>query len=208
MLTSYEGKFDCVLLFGPPGSGKGTVGKSLAQAGGHFHLSSGDIFRGLSSETKLGKLVADFSSKGLLVPDDVTLEVWHHYVMGMIETNRYFPEEQLLLSDGLPRTVQQAELLDAFATVKGVIVLDVEDRDLLIQRLKARAVKQKRMDDADEAVLKRRLEVYDAQTAALLKHYPKELLVRIRADQRPLEVLRDILNEMSGLLSEKFHLSA
>ena len=99
-----------VLIFGPPGSGKGTLGKFLSSAGNHFHLSSGDIFRGLSPESPAGQLYHTYASKGLLLPDELTIEIWRHFVDGLIATNRYFPASQLLLLDGIPRTIRQADL--------------------------------------------------------------------------------------------------
>src|ERR1700722_12603237 len=104
--------FRAVLLFGPPGSGKGTLGKFLSSAGNHFHLSSGDIFRGLSPESPAGKLYHSYAGKGLLLPDEETIQIWHHYVHGLIATNRSFPAQQLLLLDGIPRTRRQVELLE------------------------------------------------------------------------------------------------
>ena len=74
--------FRAILIFGPPGSGKGTLGKFLSTAGNHYHLSSGDIFRGLSPESPAGKLFHTYASKGHLVPDEVTIQIWRHYVGG------------------------------------------------------------------------------------------------------------------------------
>ncbi len=102
LIPQYNELFRSVLIFGPPGSGKGTLGKFLSSAGNHFHLSSGDIFRGLSPESPAGKLYHHYAGKGLLLPDEVTIQIWHHYVNGLIATNRYFPSQQLLLLDGIP----------------------------------------------------------------------------------------------------------
>src|SRR3990167_1765416 len=113
--------FRAILIFGPPGSGKGTLGKFLSSAGNHSHLSSGDIFRGLSPESPAGKLYHSYASKGLLLPDEVTIDIWHHYVHGLIATNRYFPDEQLLLLDGIPRTLRQADLLSRYVEVTRII---------------------------------------------------------------------------------------
>ena len=106
LITQYNEPLRSILIFGPPGSGKGTLGKSLSSAGNHFHLSSGDIFRGLSPESPAGKVYHNYAGKGLLLPDDTTIQIWHHYVHGLIATNRYFPEQQLLLLDGIPRTLR------------------------------------------------------------------------------------------------------
>jgi len=193
--------FRSILIFGPPGSGKGTLGKFLSTAGNHFHLSSGDIFRGLSPESPAGKLFHTYAGKGHLVPDEVTIEIWKHYVGGLIATNRYFPHEQFLLLDGVPRTVRQAEILDQYIKVMKIIVLTMDNTEGLIKRMQRRAIIERRMDDADEKVLRTRMQVYEKETLTLLKHYPSELIVEFNADQRPLEVLRDVLIEMSYFLS-------
>lgn len=201
ILPQLEEKFQSVLIFGPPGAGKGTMGKFLSSAGNHFHLSSGDVFRGLSPESPAGRLYHSYAGKGQLLPDDATIEIWHHYVMGLIATNRYFPKEQLLLLDGIPRTVKQAEILDRYIDVNKIILLEAEKPDLLIQRIQRRALIEKRQDDRDADVLKKRMEVYEKETFPVLQHYPKELIVRFKAEQRPLEVLRDILVSLCDTLS-------
>lgn len=193
--------FRSILIFGPPGSGKGTLGKFLSSAGNHFHLSSGDIFRGLAPESPAGKLYHTYAGKGLLLPDEVTLQIWHHFVHGLIATNRYFPSQQLLLLDGIPRTVRQAELLDRYVKIEQIIVLDMENKQELIKRIQRRALIEKRTDDRDPKVLQTRMEVYEKDTLQLLKHYPKNLITHFNADQKPLQVLRDVLVGLSDTLS-------
>ena len=192
--------FSSILIFGPPGSGKGTQGKFLSSAGNHFHLSSGDVFRGLSLESPAGKLYHQFAGKGLLVPDEVTIQIWHHFVLGLIATNRYFPSQQLLLLDGVPRTEAQVELISKYIDVKKIIVLRMSSKKKLIERLQRRALIEKRLDDMDEKVLLKRMEVYEKDTEAVIKHYSKNLITTFDADQKPLEVLRDILTKLSRVL--------
>ncbi len=201
MIPHHAEKFQSVLIFGPPGSGKGTQGKFLSSAGNHFHLSSGDVFRGLSPESPAGKLYHSYAGKGMLLPDAMTIEIWHHYVMGLIATNQYFPKEQLLLLDGIPRTVKQAEILERCINVKKIILLESRNTTVLIQRLKRRSLVEKRQDDCDEAVLKRRMEIYENETFPILKHYDEKLISRFNGEQRPLEVLRDILIALCDFLS-------
>ncbi|MGE0199116.1 MAG: adenylate kinase family protein [Simkaniaceae bacterium] len=201
IIPQVEEKFQSVLIFGAPGSGKGTQGKFLSSAGNHYHLSSGDVFRGLSPESPAGKLYHKYAGKGQLLPDDVTIEIWHHYVMGLIATNKYFPNEQLLLLDGIPRTVKQAEILERYIEVKKIILLEIHNKDILVQRLKRRALIEKRHDDNDEGILRKRMEIYEKETFPVLAYYPDTLIARFNADQRPLEVLRDILISLSDLLS-------
>ncbi len=193
-------KYRSVLIFGPPGAGKGTLGKFLSSAGNHFHLSSGDIFRGLSPDSPAGKIYHSYAGKGHLVPDDVTIGIWHHYVEGLIATNRYFPDKQLLLLDGIPRTVPQTQLLDPYIDLVHIIVLETPNTAELLKRMKRRGLIEKRMDDADDTVLETRIKVYQETTRHILDHYPASKISRFNADQRPLKVLSDVLVELNKTL--------
>ncbi|NGX45562.1 MAG: adenylate kinase [Chlamydiae bacterium] len=200
LIPKMEEPFRSVLLFGPPGSGKGTQGRFLSSAGNHYHLSSGDIFRGLSPESPAGKLFHRYAGEGKLLPDEVTVMIWHHYVQGLIATNSYFPHEQLLLLDGVPRTLRQAELLAPHLDIVGIISLEMPSIEGLVARLKRRALIEGRHDDVDEQVVHNRMQVYQNETVKLLDFYPKVKIFSFNADQPPLGVLRDILGKLSQLL--------
>jgi adenylate kinase len=202
ILPAYSQPFRSVLIFGPPGSGKGTLGKFLSSAGNHFHLSSGDIFRGLSPESPAGQLFHNYAGRGLLLPDEVTIQIWHHYAHGLIATNRYFPSQQLLLLDGIPRTIRQADLLQNYIFIERIIVLEVTQTEELIKRIQRRALIEKRTDDLDTEVLRTRMDVYQKDTSKVLKHYPEKLISRFNGNQKPLEVLRDVLVGLSALLGK------
>lgn len=202
ILPTYPYPLSAMLIFGPPGSGKGTLGKFLSSAGNHFHLSSGDIFRGLSPESPAGQIYHQYAGKGLLLPDELTIEIWRHYVQGLIATNRYFPNQQLLLLDGIPRTIKQADLLQKYIKIEQIIVLEVKDTEELIKRIQRRALIEKRMDDLDTQVLKTRMDVYEKDTIKLLNHYPQNLISTFNGAQKPLAVIRDILLNLSDLLSK------
>lgn len=193
--------FRCILVFGPPGAGKGTLGRFLSSAGNHYHLSSGDIFRGLAPESAAGKIFHNYAGKGQLVPDEVTVKIWHHFVNGLVATNCYFPHEQFLLLDGVPRTKRQGELLSSYIEVIHIIVLDVEKEEELVRRLKRRALIERRLDDFHEEVLRERMQVYKNQTLELLNIYPQKLISHFNADQPPLDVLRDVLVKLSYVLT-------
>jgi len=200
LITPYRGKFATLLLFGPPGSGKGTIGKSLSSLFNHVHISSGDIFRSLAPESPAGQLFQTYASKGHLLPDEATVAIWHAYVEGLIATNRYFPSKQLLMLDGIPRTPAQAELMDHYLDLAKLVLLEMPNTNRLIERLKKRALIEKRFDDAEETVLRTLMEVYQKDTAKLLHHYPKDKIVKIDADQKPAAVLRDVLSALENLL--------
>ncbi len=201
VIPTVDSPLRSILLFGPPGSGKGTVGRMLAAAGNHVHLSSGDIFRGLAPQSPAGQLFHTYASKGHLLPDEATIAIWHHYVMGLVATNRYFPHDQLLFLDGIPRTLAQAQMLDRYIDVIQVAVLDMPSTEGLIKRLQKRALSERRLDDADEKVLRTRLEVYEKDTATLLQHYPASKILHFNADQKPLAVLRDLLVGLCPIIS-------
>ncbi|MCH9631773.1 MAG: adenylate kinase [Chlamydiae bacterium] len=200
IIPPIEGKFDAILLFGPPGAGKGTLGKFLSSVGSHFHLSSGDIFRGLPIDSPAGKIFHQYALKGNLVPDEVTIEIWHYFVSGLIATNRYYPNEQLLLLDGIPRTLEQAKLLEPYVNVKKIIALDVKDHESLFKRLQKRALVERRQDDLSRNVFETRMNVYLKETAEVLKYYPDSKITHFNGDLKPLEVLRDVLKELTDLM--------
>ena len=201
LIHPYEGKFSTILLFGPPGAGKGTLGKFLSSAGTQYHLSSGDIFRSLPAHSPAGKLFYSFASKGLLIPDEATIEIWKYYVLGLIATNSYYPEGQDLLLDGIPRTREQAKMMGNFINVRHIIVLEISNTKELIKRMQNRARLEGRIDDVDIGVLQKRLEVYEEQIQAVLEYYPRHLISFVDGSQKPLEVLRDVLVRLSHLLS-------
>ncbi len=203
LIGSYQGKFSSILLFGPPGAGKGTLGKFLASAKTQYHLSSGDVFRNLPSYSSAGKFYYSYASKGLLLPDNETIEIWQYYVQGLIATNAYYPESQDLLLDGIPRTLKQAEMLQEFISVRHIIVLEVSDTDKLLARMQERARRDRRMEDIDSGVLSTRLGVYEKEIGNLLSFYPTHLISRVDAEQKPLEVLRDVLVRLSHVLSRR-----
>jgi adenylate kinase len=183
------------LIFGAPGSGKGTVGAKLAAvATGIKHLSTGDIFRGLSPASENGKLFASYANAGKLVPDEVTIQIFSRYVGGLIDTNKFDPAKEAFLLDGIPRTVAQAKLIKSVVNVKHIFVLDIADYSVIIERLLKRAAIEGRKDDAEESVVQARIKEYETKTAAVLEAYDSSLITRINGSLTPDEVFRDILS--------------
>lgn len=190
-----------VLLFGGPGSGKGTQGAVLGQMPNLVHLAMGDIFRALELETEIGQEFLSYSTTGRLVPDELTIRVFRQHVESKVEAGQIDPDYHTLILDGIPRTTPQVGLLRGFVDVKRVIYLVVDDRDALISRLMGRAKKSNRPDDADRSVIQNRIEVYERQTQPVLDEFAGKLVARVNGDQPPLAVLRDVAEALLGSVS-------
>jgi adenylate kinase len=158
-----------IVLFGPPGAGKGTQSENLVARYGLVHLSTGDIFRrNIQQETDLGQLAKSYMDKGELVPDSVTIQ------MIEAEVNKY-TDPRGFIFDGFPRTVAQAEALESFlstmnASISCMLALEVEE-PVLVERLLSRGSMSGRADDADESIIRNRISVYQNQTAPVAEHY-------------------------------------
>ncbi|MDQ2799579.1 MAG: nucleoside monophosphate kinase [Armatimonadota bacterium] len=193
-------KFKTILLFGAPGSGKGTQGQILGSIPGLVHVACGEIFRDLRVGTPLGREFLDYSSRGALVPDGFTVQLWQEHIEGLVQLGRYDPESDILILDGIPRNVAQARLMDEYIDVRRLYYLDCEDKEKMYLRLKRRALHENRLDDASDATIQSRLYVYEAETAPVLRHYPPEKVCRVDTGRTPIEVLADILTDARKML--------
>jgi adenylate kinase len=192
-------RYDTFLLFGAPGSGKGTQGNILGTIPGLVHVACGEIFRNLRVGSPLGQAFLDYSSRGALVPDDFTVQLWHEHIEGMVRLGSYDPQSDILVLDGIPRSVAQARLMQPYVNVLRVYYLDCDDKEKMFLRLKRRAIHENRLDDASDAVIQNRLYVYEAETAPVLNHYPPKNIRHIDTGRTPIEVLADILADMKEL---------
>ncbi len=204
MATNADQRYRAVLLFGAPGTGKGTQGQMLAKIPGFYHLATGDIFRSLDKTTELGKIFASYSSTGSLVPDDITMKVWRAHVGKLVADEQYDPQTQLLLLDGMPRSVPQVEAINGVAEVLAVIHLVPDDIDAMVKRMQLRARDQGRADDAKEEVVRNRFTVYDAETHPVLDCYDKGLVHEVSAMGSPAMVLQRVLEVVSKIQFEVF----
>ncbi|MGD0087932.1 MAG: nucleoside monophosphate kinase [Verrucomicrobiota bacterium] len=190
-------KYRTILMFGAPGSGKGTHGKILGTVPGFFHCSCGEVFRNLNPETALGKIFVEYSSRGRLVPDQPTIELWQQYVHGLTATGRFNPKTGTLVLDGIPRNLHQAEMLADFLDVIAVFNMCSANFKNLVARLQRRALKDNRLDDASLEVIRARLKTYEAETRPVLNFYGANLVHRINTDGTPpqtfLKVLRRVV---------------
>ena len=196
-------KIKTILLFGAPGSGKGTQGKMLGTLPGFRHLACGDVFRSIDLNSELGKVFLQYSSKGELVPYDFTVKLWRDYIDKLIHTGSFRPESTVLVLDGIPRNVHQAKMLDQYIElVKLICLRAIHNRDEMVRRLKSRALKENRLDDANEKTIEHRMEVYDHESRPVLEYYPRRLRVDVDALQSPIEVAHDILSAILGRTQE------
>lgn len=161
-----------LILFGPPGSGKGTQAAKLVEKLGLTHISTGDLFRyELGNNTDLGKKARTFMDKGELVPDSVTI--------AMLENKMNLtPNPKGYILDGFPRTIAQAEALDEImkkreTEVTHLIALDVDDEEI-VKRLLERGKTSKRADDANEEVIRKRIVEYNNKTSPVYEFYSKQ----------------------------------
>lgn len=157
------------ILFGPPGSGKGTQSERLIATYGLKHVSTGDLLRSeIQHQTRLGLAAKEFMDRGELVPDEVMIGM----ISSLLETNR---EGRGFLFDGFPRTEAQAKALDALLSqhntaINMVLALEVSEEEL-VNRLLNRGLSSNRTDDRDEVVIKTRIAEYHKKTSAVADYY-------------------------------------
>ncbi|MFZ1706152.1 MAG: adenylate kinase [Saprospiraceae bacterium] len=158
-----------IILFGPPGSGKGTQAELLVKEYNILHISTGDLFRyEMGNNTPLGLKAKEYMAKGELVPDEVTIGM----LKNKVNDN---PDVPGIIFDGFPRTIAQAEALDAFlaekdAEVSCLVALDVSEEEL-VKRLLIRGKNSGRSDDNNEEIIRNRICVYNEETAQVYDYY-------------------------------------
>lgn len=187
-----------LILFGPPGSGKGTQSERIVEKFGLIHLSTGNLLRHeISTKTPLGMEAKNFMDKGQLVPDEV--------VIGMIDSSiENHPEAKGFLFDGFPRTIAQAEALDKLLSLKKtnickVLALEVTE-DELVKRLVKRGETSGRSDDTDESVIRKRFSVYKNETEPVASYYDQQgKLERLMGEG----TVDDIFNKISGCIHKE-----
>lgn len=199
MTKAFDIRRPAILILGAPGAGKGTQGKILGAIPRFFHCACGDIFRSLDTRTPIGQRFVEYSSRGELVPDELTVELWKTQLENWADSHVYKPDIDFLVLDGIPRNVAQAEIIEGFVEFHQVFHLTCPDRAELSRRMRKRALKENRIDDASEKVISQRIETYEAETRPLLEFYPKELVTVVDALRPPVEVLGDIIDRITHL---------
>ncbi len=189
-------RYRTILLFGAPGSGKGTIGKALGAIPGFVHVACGDVFRSLDLRSPVGRVFIEYSAKGLLVPDDTTIELWHQYIDALVATRRFAPDRDMLVLDGIPRNAGQAAIMDSYISVERIFHLVCSDENQMFDRLRRRALKENRLDDASDEVIRHRWRVYEQESTPILDHYAPEIIAPVDAIATPVKVLHDILGRL------------
>lgn len=192
-------KYRTLLLFGAPGAGKGTQGKILGTIPHFFHCACGDVFRNLTIDSELGRTFIEYSSRGQLVPDEATIRLWRDNIDGQTKLCRFIPERDTLVLDGIPRNINQAQMLKDTLDVRAIFKLTCAEKSKLIERLQRRALRDNRLDDANLEVIRERLETYESETKPVLDFFGPDLVHVIDATQTPVNVLRDILRVIAKI---------
>ncbi len=190
-----------LILFGPPGSGKGTQSEKLIKKYGLKHLSTGDLLRTeIANKTPLGLEAKSLMDKGQLVPDEV--------VIGMISSSlESHPEAKGFLFDGFPRTSAQAEALDRLLDLKNtginiMLAMQVSEEEL-VHRLLKRGITSGRSDDNNENVIRARIAEYHNKTAAVADYYKKfDKVVMVKGEGTVDEIFEGLCNEIDSVLQQ------
>lgn len=190
-----------LILFGPPGSGKGTQSEKLIAKYGLKHLSTGDLLRTeISQKTALGLEAKSIMDKGQLVPDEVVIGM----ISSALDTN---PGAKGFLFDGFPRTSAQAEALDKLLELKGtsiniMLAMQVSEEELVTRLLK-RGVTSGRSDDNNEAVIRARIAEYNNKTAAVADYYKKfDKVVNVKGEGGIEEIFEGLCKEIDAVTEQ------
>lgn len=197
-------RYRSILLFGPPGSGKGTQGKILGSVPGFFHLSVGDVFRSIDIGSPTGQEICKYTSNGQLVPDELTVKIWRKTLDAYVALTTYKPREDLLVLDGIPRNVAQTELVKDHIDILQVVNLSCDSEEEMIHRMRRRAIRENRADDANEDVIRARFDVFREISKPVLECYPEEIISTVEAKGSPAEVLRKILTAVIPVQNKHF----
>ena len=189
-------RFRAILLFGAPGTGKGTQGRLLGAMPEFFHCACGDVFRSLDIKSPLGRQFLDYSTRGQLVPDALTVKLWQKRLADHLAGSDFRPDRQFLVLDGIPRNNIQARMTEEFVDVSLVLHLHCTDLSVLEQRLGRRAFVDKRPDDHSVEVVRRRLAVFETESLGVLDYYPRSIIRTVDASAPPGEVLAAVLGHI------------
>ena len=199
-------KYKAILIFGPPGIGKGTQAKLLGKLNYFFHFSTGDMFRALKNDSimrdsEIGKEIISTMDAGKLISDKLTTDLFFKTLDNYEKEKKFNSKEQILILDGIPRNVPQIGLIKDKVEVIKIISLFSSDNEVLAERIEKRAVLEGRKDDTRE-VLKERLKTYEKETKKILEKYPKENIIEVDGFGTIENIQEEILEklEQEGLI--------
>jgi adenylate kinase len=192
MNGTYPEKYKAFIFLGAPGCGKGTQGQILGSIPRFYHFSMGDAFRSMDTRTPIGQEFIAYSRRGELVPDELTIRYFKKQIDARADLHMFKPDIDILILDGIPRSIEQARILEEHIEVLQLFHLSCPDREELITRIRKRALKEGRMDDASDEIIQRRIRAYEESTRDLVDHYAQRRAA-INAAQAPVKVTRDIL---------------
>lgn len=197
-------RYRSILLFGPPGAGKGTQGKILGSVPGFFHLSVGDVFRSIDIGSPTGRQIYKYTSNGQLVPDELTVQIWKKTVDAYVALSTYKPREDLLVLDGIPRNIVQTELVKDHLDILQVVSLNCESEEDMILRMRRRAIRENRADDANEEVIRSRFRIFHSVSEPVLECYSDKIISTVEANGSPAEVFQQILTAVVPIQNKHF----
>lgn len=192
LMEQIQERYKSFIFLGAPGCGKGTQGAILGAIPRFYHFSMGDAFRSMDTRTAMGQEFIKYSRKGDLVPDELTIRFFKTQVDARAALHMFKPDIDILILDGIPRSVDQAKLLEEHIDVLQLFHLSCPDREELVTRIRKRAIKSGRLDDANEDVIRNRIQRYEDETKELLEFYD-DRRSDINANQVPVRVLDEIL---------------
>lgn len=196
--------YPATLIFGVPGAGKGTQGDILKTIPGFFHVSSGNVFRQMGDSSQEARTVREYIQRGELVPDELTVRVFLEHLEANRQSGDFDPERDLLLLDGIPRSVEQCRLLQSAIDVKLMLHLVCHDEEAMISRIRRRAKMEGRPDDVSEDIIRKRFDIYHEQTVPVLSEYAPELITEIDSNQSQAEVLLACLSALVPVQKRNF----
>ncbi len=192
-------RYRTFLIFGAPGSGKGTQGAILGRIPRFNHCACGEVFRSLDTRTALGQKFVEYSSRGELVPDELTVQLWKANIESRAETHLFKPDIDFLVLDGIPRNVEQARIMESYIEVLHVFHLSCPNRQELVRRLRKRAIKENRFDDAREETIARRIQTYEEESKPMLDYYSEDRITDLDATKHPAVVFHTMLSKIISL---------
>lgn len=188
-----------ILLFGPPGSGKGTQAELLCNYFNNiYHLSTGELFRKLDKNSELSKKCQSYFNLGQLVPDEIVIDIFNLEVIELIKSKKFNVKTDILLLDGIPRTANQLKLLNNINIIK-VIFLNCNDNEILVKRIIERGKTSNRVDDLDENKIKTRISVYLKDTLLTINNIDKNKILEIDCNKDKVLINKKIIKEIGEI---------